>query len=159
MTVPAEPSPPSSPPSGPRPPLAPPPPPPKFIRPALGLLAGLGISALVTAAGVLILTLGALRGSTAESFRPSTGYLVANLVVIALGGAAGGFTTSRVTVGRSFFTTFILALILCVSALVPVIREVPPKPGFPDWYSLALAIVVPIGVLLGGVSERRRTVD
>ena len=42
---------------------------------------------------------------------------------------------------------FLLALILLMSALGPVLRHVPPAPGQPAWYALALAIVSPLAAL------------
>jgi hypothetical protein len=126
------------------------------VRPALALLAGLGITVLVVAAGTLIATLVAIRGVDAGHFQPTPGYLATNLIVTAAGALLGGFTTSRLTVGRSFYTVFLLALILFVSGITPVIRRTAPAAGQPSWYPLAVALLAPVGVLLGGLAERRR---
>jgi hypothetical protein len=126
------------------------------IRPVLALLAGLGITVFIVGAGTLIATLAALRGVDPSHFQPPPAYLAANLTVSAVGALLGGFTTSRLTVGRSFYTVFLLALLLFVSGMAPVIRGSPPAEGQPSWYALALALLAPCGVLLGGAVERRR---
>jgi hypothetical protein len=127
-----------------------------FVRPVLALLAGLGITVLIVVIGTLVATLAVLRGVDPRHFQPTPGYLATNLVVGALGALAGGFTTARITTGRSFYTVFLLALLLCVSGLVPVLRGTPPGGGQPSWYPLALALLAPAGVLIGGAIERRR---
>lgn len=126
------------------------------VRPALALLAGLGITVIVVAVGTLIATLAAMRGVDAGHFQPTPGYLATNLIVTAVGAFLGGMTTSRLTVGRSFYTVFLLALLLLVSGIAPVIRRTAPPAGQPSWYPLAVALLAPVGVLLGGMVERRR---
>lgn len=127
-----------------------------LIRPALALLAGLGIIVMIVGVGTLIATLAALRGVDPRQFHPTPVYLAAILTLTALGALAGGFATSRITADRSYFTVFVLGLLLFVSGVVPVLRGVPPTPGQPSWYPMALAVLSPIGVLLGGLLERGR---
>jgi hypothetical protein len=138
-------------------PLAPAPPTSSFVRPALALLAGLGITVLIVVLGTLIATLAALRGVDPRSFQPPLGYLIANLAISALGALAGGYTTSRLTNGRSFYTVLLLATLLFVSGVIPVLRGSAPVAGQPEWYPLTLALLAPVGVLLGGLLQRRRT--
>jgi len=125
------------------------------IRPALALLAGLGITVLIVFLGVTITTLAALRGVDPKAYVAPFWTYPTHLVISALGAAAGGFATARITTGHSLFTTLVLALILLMSALAPVLRGTPGGAGQPDWYPLALAIVSPLGALLGGLLERR----
>ena len=128
-----------------------------MMRPALGLLAGLGITALIVGPGIIIATLAMLRGVDPRTFSPSTANLVVYLAITAVGAFAGGFTTARVTLGRSFYTVFLLALILFMSAMVPVLRGADPTaPQRPRWFLVAQAVVVLAAVLLGGWLERRR---
>lgn len=127
-----------------------------MLRPALALLAGLGVTVLIVGGGVIVTTLAAIRDANPRAFSPPAWYYAVNLTLSALGAAAGGFTTSRITVGRSFFTVFVLALILFVSGIAPVLRGA-GTPGQPQWYPLILALLGPIGVLVGGALERRRT--
>ena len=141
------------------PPTSPPPAPPRpltpLLRPALALLAGLGITVLIVGGGVLITTLAALRGQTPSTFVPPSWYYAANMLLSLLGPAAGGFAVSRITLGRSLFTVFVLSLILFVSGIAPILRGTPAGPGQPPWYPLALALLAPVGVIAGGLAERR----
>lgn len=138
-------------------PLASPPPNHSFVRPAVGLLAGLGITALLAGFGIVIATLAMLRGVDPATFRPSSANLIVYLVINAIGAFAGGFTTARITVGRSFYTVFLFAFVLLTSAMVFVLRA-PPAGALaePRWFALARAITVVIAALLGGYIERRR---
>jgi hypothetical protein len=128
-----------------------------MIRPALALLAGLGITALIVGPGVIASTLFMLRDAPdLKTFVPSTSGLALHLAINALGALAGGFVTSRITHGRSFYTTFVLALVLFTSAMVPVLRGGDPAAPRPQWFLVAQAIVVLVAALGGGVLERRR---
>ena len=126
-----------------------------LLRPALALLAGLGITVLIVGGGVLITTLAALRGQSPATFAPPSWYYATNMVITVLGPAAGGFAVSRITRGRSLFTVSVLALILLVSGIAPILRGTPAAQGQPHWYPLALALLGPIGVMAGGIGERR----
>jgi hypothetical protein len=139
--------------------IAPPAPPRSspFMRPALALMAGIGVTVLIVVFGTLVTTLAALRGVDPKHFVPSAGYLATILAVSALGALAGGFTTSRITAGRSFFTVCVLALMLFVSGAIPAFRGTPPA-GQPSWYPHTIAFVAPLGVLIGGALERRRRI-
>ncbi|PYP80916.1 MAG: hypothetical protein DMD35_03680 [Gemmatimonadetes bacterium] len=137
----------------PRPPL----PTSTSLRPALALLAGLGVTVLIVFVGVTVSTLAALRGVDPKSYVAPFWTYPTHLVISALGAMAGGFTTARITTGRTLFTTLVLALILLMSALTPVLRRTARAPGEPDWYPLSLAIASPIAALLGGIIERRRS--
>ena len=128
-----------------------------YIRPAMGLIAGLGITALITGPGIIMATLAMLRGvSDPRGFQPSTGNLIVYLVIIALGALAGGVATARITTGRSFYTVFLLALVLFMSAMVVVLRGDTSAQARPRWYSISQAVIVLLAVLLGGYFERRR---
>ena len=126
-----------------------------MIRPALALLAGLGVTVLIVFIGVTITTLAALRGVDPKAYIAPFWIYPTHLVISGLGAMGGGFTTSRITTGRSLFTTLLLALILLMSALTPVLRGTPGAPGQPFWYPLSLALASVVGALLGGVLERR----
>ena len=73
----------------------------------------------------------------------------------AVGALAGGFTTSRITVGRSLYTVLLLALVLFVAAAGPALRGVGAFPHDPSWFPLTLAAVELVAVLVGGLLERR----
>jgi heme A synthase len=137
--------------------VAPPPTPPtsSIIRPTLALLAGLGITALVVGLGVTIATLAMLRGVDPKTFQPSSANLLVYLAINAAGAFAGGWTVARITAGRSFYTVFLLALILFMSASVVLFRAGEAS-GQPRWYLASLAAAVLLFSLLGGYVERRR---
>jgi len=138
-------------------PLAPSSPAPSFIRPALGLLAGLGITALIVGPGIVIATLAMLRGvADPRAFRAAPEHLAVYLVIIAVGAFAGGLATARITVGRSFYTVFLMALVLFTSAMVFVLRGGESAQAEPRWFTWARAITVLVAALLGGFLERRR---
>ena len=132
------------------PPLAPPTP--SFLRPALSLLAGLGIFVVVISLGTVAVFLSAMG---ADLRNPSASLLASQLVLNALGALAAGFATGRMTTGRSLYTLFLLALILSMSALVPVLRE-PANTAEPRWYLLLRPALILLGVLIGGALERRK---
>jgi len=137
----------------PRPPL----PTSSSLRPALALLAGLGVTVLLVFFGVTISTLAALRGVDPSAYVAPSWTYPTHTVISFLGALAGGFTTARITAGRTLFTTLVLALILLMSALTPILRHAPTAPGQPVWYALALALASPLGAMLGGLLERRRS--
>jgi hypothetical protein len=126
-----------------------------MLRPALALLAGLGITVALSAFGILVATLAALRGVDPRHFVAPLGYLLTNIVVVALAACAGGFATARITVGRSLFTVQVLALILLVSSLAPALRGARQN-GEPVWFPFVLALMNPVGVLVGGLLQRRQ---
>jgi hypothetical protein len=135
---------------------APPPAPPTstFVRPAVGLLAGIGIALLLTAMGTVIAGLFTLRGPDALATAFPAAYVWGKLVAAAVGALAGGFATSRITAGRSLYTVVVLALILSVAAGGPALRGGNSFPNDPAWFPLTLAVVELIGVVIGGLVER-----
>lgn len=126
-----------------------------MLRPALALLAGLGVTVLLVFVGVTVSTLAALRGVDPKAYVAPFWTYPTHLIISLLGAMGGGFTTSRITTDRTLFTTLVLALILLMSALTPVLRGTAGAPGQPSWYPLSLAIASVVGALLGGVLERR----
>src|SRR4029079_13551764 len=84
----------------------------RSLRPALALLAGLGVTVLIVFFGVTISTLAALRGGDPKSSVAPAWTDHTHMRISCLGAMAGGFTTARITTGRTLFTTFVLALIL-----------------------------------------------
>lgn len=124
------------------------------VRPAIGLLAGIGVALLLIAVGTVAAGVFTLHGADALTKPFPAGYVWGKLVAAAVGALAGGFTTSRITAGRSFFTVLVLALILFVAAAGPALRGAGAFPNDPRWFPLTLAVVELVGVLAGGAIER-----
>ena len=95
----------------PRPPL----PTSRSLRPALALLAGLGVTVLIVFFGVTISTLAALRGVDPKSYVAPAWTYPMHMLISFLGAMAGGFATARITAGHTLFTTLVLALILLMA--------------------------------------------
>ena len=129
----------------------------RSLRPALALLAGLGVTVLIVFFGVTISTLAALRGVDPKAYVAPPWTYPTHLLISFFGAMVGGFAPARLTTGHTLFTTLVLALILLLSALAPVLRHTPGAPGQPGWYALSLVMASPIGALLGGILERRRS--
>ena len=132
------------------------PPTPTFVRPVLALLAGLGITVVFVTLATVVAALAMLNGGDAKSLLARPDYLGVGLAIGLVGAVAGGFTTARITHGSSPYTVSLLALMLFVSAIVPVLRGAPALGGPPAWHSITLAIIEPLGILLGAYVERRQ---
>ncbi|MFL5607775.1 MAG: hypothetical protein ACJ8AD_15095 [Gemmatimonadaceae bacterium] len=131
------------------------PPTPSFIRPALGLLAGLGIFVLAYAIPIVVGTLVLLQGvSDPAAYQPPMAFRLFNVIVGALAGITSGWLVGRMTAGRSWYTLLLLALILCVSPLAEARRAAADGKSYQ--LLIAIAVVAPAGALLGGWLERRR---
>jgi len=128
--------------------------PPSFLRPALALLSGLGIFVAIVFLGTIATFV--IMG-VRDAKNPTMAVLVAQLVVNAVAALLAGFATGRMTWGRSLYTLFLLSLIPSMSSLIPVLKG---SAGLvePQWYLLARPAVILLGILAGGVFERRRTV-
>jgi hypothetical protein len=128
------------------------PPAPSFLRPALALLAGLGIFVAIVFLGTIATFV--IVGVT-DATHPSTGLLVAQLAVNAVAALLAGFATGRMTWGRSAYTLLLLAIIPAMSSLIPVLKGT-AEVVEPQWYSFTRPAVILLGILIGGFMERRR---
>jgi hypothetical protein len=126
---------------------------PSFLRPALALLAGLGIFvALVFLATVVLFVIMRVK----DPAHPSVALLLTQLVINAASALVAGFATGRITWGRSLYTIFLLAVILSMSSLIPVLKGTVGV-GDPSWFQLGRPAVILFGILLGGLLERRQS--
>jgi hypothetical protein len=125
---------------------------PSFLRPALALLAGLGIFVAFVFLGTIIAFV--ITGAK-DAQHPSIALLVAQLAMNVGGALLAGFATGRITWGRSLYTLFLLAIILSMSSLIPVLKGTAAA-GEPQWYLLSRPAVILLGILIGGIWERRR---
>jgi hypothetical protein len=129
--------------------------PPSFLRPALALLAGLGIFVAIVFVGTIVAFV-VMGVRTADAQHPSATLLIIQLAVNALAALVAGFAGGRMTWGRSLYTLFLLALIPSMSSLIPVLRGTAGVVE-PQWYLFARPAVILLGILAGGLFERRRT--
>jgi hypothetical protein len=127
------------------------PPAPSFLRPALALLSGLGIFVAIVFLGTIVVFV-ALGVKDAQ--HPSLALLIAQLAVNAVGALVAGFAAGRMTWGRSLYTLFLLAIIPSMSSLIPVLKGT--AGAEPEWYLLSRPAVILLGILIGGIVERRR---
>ena len=125
---------------------------PSFLRPVLALLAGLGIFVVIVFLGTIVAFV--IMG-VKDAQHPSPALLVAQLVVNAAAALLAGFATGRITWGRSLYTLFLLAIILSMSSLIPVLKGTATA-GEPQWYLLSRPALILLGILVGGIFERRR---
>lgn len=133
------------------------PPAPSFVRPALALLAGLGVFVVLYAFPILVVTVLLLRGvADPTAFQPPLGFRLFTLALAAIAGLASGFAVARMTVGRSWYTLMLLALIFCVSPLAEARKAAVAGKSYA--FIVALAVIAPAGAVLGGWMERRRTI-
>jgi hypothetical protein len=126
-----------------------------MLRPVLGVMAGVGITVLIVYTGAVIVAFAGLRGQDPKHYIAPAWTYPTHLIISAVGAAAGGVATGRITEGRSAYSVFLLALILLMSALNPILHHAPPAAGQPAWYSLSLAAVSPLAALAGGLLTRR----
>jgi len=110
---------------------------------------------LLIAIGTVIAGMLTLHGVEALSKPFPMGYVWGKLGAAIVGGLAGGFTTSRITIGRSMYTVVVLAVILFVAAAGPALRDTSAFPHDPAWFPLTLAIAELVAVMIGGLLERR----
>lgn len=126
---------------------------PSFLRPALALLAGLGIFVAFVFLGTVALF---VIMQVTDPLHHSVALLVSQLALNAVGALVAGFATGRITWGHSLYTIFLLGVVLAMSSLIPVLKG-SAVVGDPAWYGFARPVVILVGILLGGVLERRRS--
>lgn len=123
-----------------------------YLRSAAAVLAGF----LLTVALVVVVTFGAavLLGLPPGG-PPTPLYLVLNLLGSAAAGVAGGYLCARTAPRAPARHAAGLAVLVLVLTLPAVFSQ--PVHGPPEWYPVALAVLGPASIMLGGWLFVRRS--
>ena len=128
-----------------------------MLRSVLAVIAGyvvLAVTVMIgTAAAAAAFGLPVLPDPAAAAPMPGTGYLALNLVVSALGAAAGGWVAAHLARRRPVAHATVLAVLLLAAGIAMLGR---PQPGQPSWYPTVLLVLGPVGALLGGLLRGTR---
>jgi hypothetical protein len=122
------------------------------MRSLMAVVAGLVVTTVLVLVLTFLATWALLSGPTAA---PSPSYLAANLLGGAIAGMAGGATAMRLAPHRPHGHLFVLALVILLLSLPTLLSA--PAPGQPAWYGLALSVLGPVSVLLGGMAVGARS--
>ena len=122
-----------------------------MIRSVVAVLAGLLITMALVLAGSYLAA--RLFGLGPED-PPTPGYLAANLAGSAVAGLIGGAIAMRLAPHRPHGHVVALAFVILLLSLPTLLSA--PASGQPAWYGLAISIVGPVSVLLGGLLAARR---
>ena len=126
---------------------------PSFALLCIALLAGMGIFVVVVGIGTVIAY---VATKSADPRSPTTSLLVALLFVNAVASTLAGLATGKMTRNHSLYTVLLLALMLATSSSVPLVQSA-ARMGEPDWYLVTRCVVVLVGIIAGGVWQRRET--
>jgi hypothetical protein len=120
------------------------------IRSVAAVLAGL----VVTVVLVMALTyLAAAALGLAPGAAPTPAYLTLNLLGSALAGALGGATAVVLAPHTPHGHVVALAILILLLSLPTLFT--PPAPGQPSWYGLAVSVIGPVAVAVGGLMAAR----
>lgn len=117
----------------------------------LALLAGFVTMAVIVAVTTFLLA--RLVPAWAEARRhPPPGYVFVNLGSSFLAAAAGGYVTARMAASNSLVLVLALALVVL---LISALSAMQSRGKLPVWYLLAIVVIAPLGVLVGGLLRLR----
>jgi uncharacterized Tic20 family protein len=118
-----------------------------ILHAALALLAGFAlITALVMPFTVLLTK--RFPAWVGAPGRPRPAYLLVNLVYSFLAAAAGGYLTACIATGDPLSTVLALAIVVLAMSAISTLDA---RGRQPLRYQIALAVISPIGVVIGGL--------
>ena len=120
-------------------------------RSLAAVLAGLIVAVVMV---IMLSWLAAVIVDQPESGPPTRAYLALNLLGGALAGMAGGATAAWMAPHTPRGHAYILAAVILLLSLPGLFSA--PLPGQPSWYPLALSVLGPASVVIGGVIALRR---
>ena len=122
-----------------------------MLRSIAAVLAGLVVTVFLVM--VLSFLAGAVLGIPPAG-PPTPPYLVLNLIGGAIAGASGGAIAVRFAPHTPHGHVGALAALILLLSLPTLLS--PPAPGQPGWYGLALSVLGPVSVAVGGFLAIRR---
>jgi hypothetical protein len=123
----------------------------RILRSVVAIVVGFWFMAAAARVGTLIAARVLLPGDPNSGAVPSgrlTAYLLALLVVSAVGALMGGWLAARLAPFAPFRHACVLAAI-CAAMSIPLLINAPNNSGL-WWYAIATGIINAAGVLLGG---------
>lgn len=117
-----------------------------MLRSAVAVLAGLFLTMALVVAGSF---LAARYFGLGPGDPPTPGYLAANLAGSAVAGFIGGATAMRLAPHRPHGHVGALAIVILLLSLPTLLSA--PASGQPAWYGLAISVIGPVSVVIGGV--------
>jgi hypothetical protein len=117
----------------------------------LALLAGFATMAIVVAlmTALLVRTVPEWVGQQGS---PKPGYTFVNLGYSFLAAAAGGYITAWLASGNPLVLILVLAIIVLAMGGLSALQS---RGKQPIWYALALLVLMPLGVMAGGLVRLR----
>jgi hypothetical protein len=87
----------------------------------------------------------------------SPAYLIANVLVSIAAAVVGGLTAGIVARRSPILHASALAAIMFIVGIASMVASGGAAPGQPAWYPLAIAVIGPVGALVGGWLQQRRS--
>jgi len=85
---------------------------------------------------------------------PRAGYVAFNLIYSFIAAAAGGYVTAWIAIQNSLIHVLVLALVVLLLSGMSMVQQRGQQPVL---YQLALVVLSPVGILLGGMLRLRLT--
>lgn len=129
-----------------------------MIRSIAAVVVGYVMSAFIvvlgtTAAAALLLP----RPQAGAVPQITTAYLVADLLIAVVAAIAGGMVAAAIGQRAPILHAAALAVLMFVVGIGSSVAAGGALPGQPAWYPLAIAVIGPLGVLVGGWLQSNRT--
>ena len=122
-----------------------------IVHTFLALLAGFATMAMLVMVVTALITRLAPEWAGAEG-KPRPGYAFVNLGYSFLAAAAGGYVTAWASAANPLIHVLVLGIVVLAMAALSALQS---KGMQPVWYALTLLVLMPFGVLAGGLVRLR----
>lgn len=122
-----------------------------IVHTFLALLAGFATMAMLVMVVTALITRLAPEWAGAEG-KPRPGYAFVNLGYSFLAAAAGGYVTAWASAANPLIQVLVLGIVVLAMAALSALQS---KGMQPVWYALTLLVLMPFGVLAGGLVRLR----